>query len=124
LQGAAYRPRPERPGVICRGDSIRSIRSPASGSYAIAAVASFAASPAGRPTEQSALAQTVARLEWAALAAEAEGGLKALREAREHRRLLQKLLVDFERTVRAVAAPSAPSLAEYLATKAAEGAAA
>jgi hypothetical protein len=79
---------------------------------------------AGRPSdEQSALAQTVARLEWAALAAEAEGGLHALREAREHRRLLQKLLVDFERTLRVVAAPSTPSLAEYLATKT-EGAAA
>jgi hypothetical protein len=79
----------------------------------------------GPPTdEQAVLAHSLACEEYAALAAEADGDLRALREAREHRRLLTKLFADFERTLRAVAAPSGPSLAEYLAAKAEAGAAA
>ena len=50
---------------------------------------------------QAAVILSLARLEWAALAAEAEGGLAALREAREHRRLFQRLLADFERSLTA-----------------------
>jgi hypothetical protein len=71
--------------------------------------------------EQAALAQSLAALEWAALAAEAEGGLRGFREAREHRRLFQRLFVDFERSL---SKRTGPSLAEYLAAKAESGAAA
>jgi hypothetical protein len=66
---------------------------------------------AGAPTdEQAALVQSLASLEWFSLVAESEGGLQGYREAREHRRLFQKLFADFERTLHA-AAPSG-SLAE------------
>ena len=37
--------------------------------------------------------------EWAALQVEVEGGLVGLREGREHRRLFQRLLADFEATL-------------------------
>jgi hypothetical protein len=71
--------------------------------------------PANAPTDaQASLIQTLATLEWAALSAEHEGGLQALREAREHRRLLQRLLGDFERSL-VVKPPPPPSLAEVIA---------
>jgi hypothetical protein len=76
----------------------------------------------GPPTdEQAVLAYSLACEEYAALEAEAEGGLRALREAREHRRLLARLFVDFERSL---SRRTGPSLAEYLAQKNAEDAAA
>jgi hypothetical protein len=54
----------------------------------------------GKPTDtQSALIHSLASLEWGALNAEAEGGLVGFREAREHRRLFQRLLADFERSI-------------------------
>jgi len=48
---------------------------------------------------QAALVENMISLEWAALQAEAEGGLVGLREGRAHRRLFQKLLDDFERSL-------------------------
>jgi len=55
---------------------------------------------AGELTDvQAALVENMISLEWAALQAEAEGGLVGLREGREHRRLFQKLLDDFERSL-------------------------
>jgi len=48
---------------------------------------------------QAALVENMISLEWAALQAEAEGGRVGLREGREHRRLFQKLLDDFEATL-------------------------
>lgn len=55
---------------------------------------------AGSPTErQVAQIDAMTRLEWQALSAEAIGSLQADREAREFRRLLDRLLSDFERSV-------------------------
>lgn len=70
---------------------------------------------------QATLIQSLIRLEWAALAAEDEGGLVGFREGREHRRLFQRLLGDFERTlVEAPAKAMKPkTLAEHLANRAA-----
>jgi len=48
---------------------------------------------------QAALVENMISLEWAALLTEAKGGLVGLREGREHRRLYQKLLDDFEATL-------------------------
>jgi hypothetical protein len=59
------------------------------------------------PWQCSTIASLVA-LEWSALEAEARiGDLAAAREAREHRRLFQRLLADFERSLAAPAAPYA-----------------
>jgi hypothetical protein len=53
------------------------------------------------PTEaQIAMARSLPLFEWGALAGEHEGTLASLREAREHRRLLLKTLVDFEQSMR------------------------
>ena len=72
--------------------------------------------PDDKPTDsQAALIQSLASLEWAALASEHEGGVQGLREAREHRRLFQRLLVDFERLAVAAPKPRGPTLAEVLA---------
>ena len=61
--------------------------------------------PAGSLTDaQAAMIQTLAALEWSALAAEDEGGLQGFRESREHRRLFQRLLADFERSLAAMTA--------------------
>jgi hypothetical protein len=62
---------------------------------------------------------TLIFLEWSAFVAESEGGLVALREAREHRRLFQKLMVDFEKSLVAKPepAPKPPTLADYFAAK-------
>jgi hypothetical protein len=56
----------------------------------------------GDPSQwQSATIASLIALEWAALEAESRiGDLTAAREAREHRRLFQRLLADFERSVR------------------------
>jgi hypothetical protein len=58
---------------------------------------------AGEPSEeQVALVMSLASLEWAALAAEAEGGLMGFREGRKQRRLFQaalyRLRADLEGT--------------------------
>jgi hypothetical protein len=45
------------------------------------------------------MATSLASLEWAAPCAERENTLRSLREAREHRRLLLRVLADFERTL-------------------------
>jgi hypothetical protein len=63
------------------------------------------------------MAASLAVLEWAALQSEHEGTLQSLREAREHRRLLLRVLSDFERSLAAVAAPRPLSI-EELAAKA------
>jgi hypothetical protein len=60
---------------------------------------------------QAATIESLVSLEWAAIVAEAEGGLVGFREAREHRRLFQRLLSDFERSL-AVPAEKPPSLAD------------
>jgi hypothetical protein len=50
-------------------------------------------------TAQVTMALTLARLEWGALKAEHEDTLQGDREGREHRRLLVKLLADFEKSL-------------------------
>jgi hypothetical protein len=61
---------------------------------------------------QSTLIENLISLEWSALAAEklAEGNpgnLTALRESREHRRLFQRFLTDFERATMGAPPPKA-----------------
>jgi len=52
------------------------------------------------PTEaQTAMARSMAMLDWGALAGEHEGTLASLRESREHRRLLLRVLDDFEQSL-------------------------
>jgi hypothetical protein len=71
---------------------------------------------AGEPTPwQAATIDGLMRLEWEALAAEAEGGLTAYREGRELRRMFQRLLADFERSIPPPAAERPLSAAEALA---------
>ena len=55
----------------------------------------------GAPSgQQAALIMTLGSLEWSALEAESRNGdIAAAREAREHRRLFQRLLTDFERSI-------------------------
>jgi len=61
---------------------------------------SYLARISGPPSDdQIAMAQSLSMLEWAALQAERENTLQSLREAREHRRLLLKVIVDFERSL-------------------------
>ena len=56
----------------------------------------------GSPTvAQREMAASMAVLEWSSLQAEREGTLQSLREAREHRRLLLRVLADFERSLAA-----------------------
>jgi hypothetical protein len=83
----------------------------------------------GPPSDvQAARIDSLVRLEWSALKAEAEGGLTGLREAREHRRLYEKLLADFEKSLAKPPQPAErpPSLAGHLGRVAArrEGSAA
>jgi hypothetical protein len=60
----------------------------------------------GRPSDaQIEMARSMAVLEWGALQAENEGTIPAMREAREHRRLLLRVIVDFERSM----LPKAPA---------------
>jgi hypothetical protein len=64
----------------------------------------------GAPSDaQSAMIQSLGTLEWSALAAEAEAGLVGFREGREHRRLFQRLLADFERSVASARAEKPPA---------------
>jgi hypothetical protein len=74
------------------------------------------------PTDaQAALIQSLIRLEWSALKAEAADTLLGDREGREHRRLYQKFLVDFEKSLaKPAVAERAPTLGEHLAHRAAE----
>jgi hypothetical protein len=77
----------------------------------------YLAQLAGKLTDrQSQRIETMVRLEWSALRAEAEGSVKADREAREHRRLLDRLLADHERSL---VPPKVrpPSPAEHLAAR-------
>jgi len=54
----------------------------------------------GEPTEaQITMARSMATFEWGALAGEHEGTLASLRESREHRRLLLRVLEDFENSL-------------------------
>jgi hypothetical protein len=54
----------------------------------------------GEPSsEQIQMARSMAQLEWSALVAERTDDLRALREAREHRRLLLRTIADFELTL-------------------------
>jgi hypothetical protein len=73
----------------------------------------------GQPTEmQVELAHSAAVLQWAAMQAERDGSLQALREAREHRRLLLRVLADFERSIAQPTPASRPlTLAEHLANR-------
>jgi hypothetical protein len=76
----------------------------------------------GPPTDRQAQTiQTLCRLEYSALKAEASDDLRALREAREFRRLLERLRDDWERAIDKSAAKEHPrSIAEYYARVAAE----
>jgi hypothetical protein len=74
----------------------------------------------GQPTSaQAAIVASVAQLEWNALAAEHENTLQSLREAREHRRLLLRVLADFEASIPPAPAPRnekrPPSLRDIVA---------
>ena len=54
----------------------------------------------GTPSDaQLAMIQSMARLEWFALAAEQGEDLVSMRESREHRRLLLRTVADFEATL-------------------------
>ena len=54
----------------------------------------------GPPSDhQRTMIQALAQLEWSALQFEGENTLVALRESREHRRLMLKVLADFERSL-------------------------
>jgi|SRR6516165_9632029 len=54
----------------------------------------------GMPTDQQrAQIESLAQLEYAALSCEAENTLVSMRESREHRRLMLKVLADFEATL-------------------------
>jgi hypothetical protein len=73
---------------------------------------------AGPPTDaQAAQIQSMIRVEWSALRAEAEGSLLADRHALDARRLLWRVQADFERTLPKAPQPAsrAPSLAEIVA---------
>ena len=55
----------------------------------------------GPPTDQQrAQIESLAQLEYAALSCEAENTLVSMRESREHRRLLLRVLDDFEASLR------------------------
>lgn len=76
--------------------------------------AGYLARIGGPPSDaQSATIELLISLEWAALVAENEGGLIGFREAREHRRLLLRILADFERSL----TPRKASPAEHLAQR-------
>ena len=72
----------------------------------------------GYPTNaQYEMAMTMAVLEWGALQAEHEGSMRALREAREHRRLLLRVTADFERSLARAVAPPHATLDDHLARR-------
>jgi hypothetical protein len=62
------------------------------------------------------MARSMAVLEWGSLQAEHDGSLQSLREAREHRRLLLRVLADFERSL-AVPAEKPMDALEYARLK-------
>jgi hypothetical protein len=68
----------------------------------------------GEPTDaQHAMARSMATLEWGALVGENDGSIRGLHEAREHRRLLLKIIDDFERSLAPrPAPPPAPASTE------------
>ena len=73
------------------------------------------ASPSDRQLSQI---DGLVRLEWAAVVAEHQGetgDLAALRKGRESRRLFDRLLADFERSVAAEAEKAKPTLDDHLA---------
>jgi hypothetical protein len=54
----------------------------------------------GVPTDtQRGMVASMAQLEWSALLCESDDSLQSMRESREHRRLLLKVLADFEQTL-------------------------
>ena len=70
----------------------------------------YLARVSGRPsTAQVAMVLTLARLEWSALVAEHANTLQGDREGREHRRLLLRLLAEFEETLTKPPVPEKPS---------------
>jgi hypothetical protein len=69
------------------------------GFYGSAVAAIWRAFLARQRTRKLHWCKLLAVLEWSALVAENEGGLHGLRESREHRRLFQKNLDDFEKSV-------------------------
>jgi hypothetical protein len=76
----------------------------------------------GQPSDaQASLIDTLVQLEWSALAAEHEGGLQAFRESREHRRLLARLLADFERSFSSAQASASSAAAANDPTRRALG---
>lgn len=81
----------------------------------------YLAEISGPPTnEQAAKIDGLIRQEWFSLKAEAEGTTRGDREPREHRRLFDRFLSDFKRSV-SVKPPARPaSLAEHLSKIAAE----
>jgi hypothetical protein len=87
----------------------------------------YLAQLSGPPSHgQAAMVETLVRLEWAALKHEADGSLAADRVALDSRRLYQRVLADFERSLPKSPPPARPpSLAEHLGKVAArrEGAA-
>src|SRR5215472_795537 len=60
--------------------------------------------PAPPSNEQATRIDSLVRLEWNALKAEAEDSIAANREGREHRRLLDRMLADFERSIASASA--------------------
>jgi len=63
--------------------------------------------PEGELTDvQAALIENIIFLEWAALRADAEGGLIGFKEGREHRRLFQRLVYEFESSLKVRRAPA------------------
>jgi hypothetical protein len=84
----------------------------------------YLAQLAARPSnEQAARIDTLVRLEWSALRAESQNTLVGDREGREHRRLFDRLLADFERSLPKPAPKQSPSLADIISRIAATGAA-
>jgi hypothetical protein len=67
---------------------------------------------------QAARIDSMVQIEWAAIVSEAEGSVQGLREGREHRRLLDRLQGDHQRSVKASQASPAPkssSIADIIA---------
>lgn len=79
--------------------------------------------PAAPSAWQASTIDALIAIEWAALEAESRlGDTAAAREAREHRRLLMRLMSDFERSLTASAPPSRRlSLAERILAEQAGG---
>jgi hypothetical protein len=75
----------------------------------------YAARIAGPPTDtQAALIQSMIAMEWTAIRNEAAGTLASDKVAVNARRLFQRLLGEFERSLKSVPAERPPTLAEHL----------